>query len=166
MNRFYKVSQTEFYNGVRDNIIDYENCNYDDIIIPKRSTVYSAGYDFFSPVSFTLKPGETITIPTGVKVQLNNDKFLAIVPRSGLGFKFRCQLDNTMGVIDSDYFDNKNNEGHIFVRITNDSKNGKIMTVEKGKAFCQGIILKYYTVDDDNANGVREGGMGSTDKQE
>lgn len=163
MNKFHKVSEKQFKEGVENNLT--VDCSYEDVIIPKRSTKYSAGYDFISPLDFTLKEGETITIPTGIKVELDKDKFLALVPRSGLGFKYRCQLDNTIGIIDSDYYNNAKNEGHIFVRITNDSKNGKVMTVEKGKAFCQGIILKYYTVEDDTADGIREGGMGSTDNK-
>ena len=87
-----------------------------------------------------------------------------VVPRSSLGFKYRAQLDNTVGIIDADYYNNPNNEGHIWVKITNDSKRGDTLVVNKGDAIAQGIILEYFKTDDDNADGVRNGGLGSTSK--
>ena len=131
--------------------------------IPSRGTKYSAGYDFYAPYDFTLAPGETIKIATGIRVILDSDKFLAIVPRSGLGFKYRLQLNNTLGVIDADYCES-DNEGHIFAKITNDSNEGKILEVKKGQGYMQGIILDYYITDDDNATDTRNGGFGSTTK--
>ena len=160
MNKFEKVSYKQYLQSVEGDI-DLTD-EYNDIIIPKRATIGSAGYDFFSPFSFTLEPGETIKIPTGIRVLLDRDKFLAMFPRSGLGFKYRIQLDNTVGIIDSDY-SNSDNEGHIFIKITNDTHDGKRVVINKGDGIAQGIIMQYFTTDDDNTSGVRNGGFGSTD---
>lgn len=157
MNKFYKISKSQF-----DEDITELMSSYDDIIIPKRATKYSAGYDFIAPFDFTLCPNETIKIPTGIKVQLDEDKFLAIVPRSSLGFKYRCQLNNTIGIIDSDYFDKEKNEGHIFVKMTNNGD--RCFSVSKGDAFCQGIILQYFLTEDDDSCEERRGGIGSTNR--
>ena len=86
---------------------------------------------------------------------------LHLYPRSGLGFKFRLQLNNTVGIIDSDYF-NSDNEGHIFAKITNDSNEGKVLKLQAGEGFMQGIFLEYGITEDDDADGVRNGGFGST----
>lgn len=136
---------------------------YDNIKLPRRATMKSAGYDFFSPIIFSLRPGETIKFPSGIRVLLDDDKVLMCYPRSGLGFKYRLQLDNTTGVIDADYSDS-DNEGHIFFKITNDSKDDKIVHINPGEAFAQGIIMQYFTTEDDNVTEVRNGGMGSTSK--
>lgn len=135
---------------------------YDALKLPTRATSGSAGYDFKAPFDFTLKPGQTIKIPTGVRVRIDDGWWLGCFPRSGLGFKYRLQLDNTVGVIDSDYY-GSGNEGHIFAKITNDSKSGKSLSVKAGDAFVQGIFIPYGITYSDDANGVRNGGMGSTD---
>ena len=101
--------------------------------------------------------------PTGIRVRINEGWVLQIYPRSGLGFKFRLQLNNTVGVIDSDYF-NSDNEGHLFIKVTNDSKEGKIVDLSKGSAFAQGIFFQYGITKDDDCDTVRNGGLGSTDK--
>lgn len=137
--------------------------NYNDIQLPKRATKGSAGYDFFSPQHFSLEPGRTITIPTGIRVEMEEGWVLKCYPRSGLGFKFRLQLNNTVGIIDSDYF-YSDNEGHIFVKITNDSNEGKIVNVNKGVAFVQGIFVEYGITYDDDVSEERNGGFGSTTK--
>ena len=137
---------------------------YNALNIPKRATKGSAGYDFFAPFSFQLKAGESIKIPTGIRVQLDTDKFLAIYPRSGLGFKYKLQLWNGVAIIDSDYY-NSDNEGHIFIKLYNDSPEGKTLLVEQGEAFAQGIIQQFYKVDGDNVNIIRKGGIGSTNGQ-
>lgn len=134
---------------------------YETIKLPKRATTGSAGYDFYTPVSFTLAPGETIKIPTGIRCEIADGWVLSLYPRSGLGFKFRLQLNNTVGIIDSDYF-HSDNEGHIFVKLTNDSNEGKTVTVEAGTGFSQGIFLPFGITVDDDADGVRNGGFGST----
>lgn len=147
--------------------ISVEQCRKDGVAykavkLPIRATKYSAGYDFYSTASFELVPGETIKIPTGIRVVLDNDKFLMVVPRSGLGFKYRLQLDNTVGIIDADYC-NSDNEGHIWFKITNDGR--KTLRVNQGDAIAQGIILTYHLTEDDNAEGIRNGGFGSTDNK-
>ena len=134
---------------------------YNTLKLPRRATAGSAGYDFFSPVDFELKPGESIKIPTGIRAEMENDWVLKLYPRSGLGFKFRLQLNNTVGIIDSDYF-YSDNEGHIFIKITNDSNEGKTVQVQAGTGFAQGIFLEYGITVDDDATAVRNGGFGST----
>ena len=138
---------------------------WEEIALPSRATAGSAGYDFKAPFAFALRPGETIKIPTGIRVQIDEGWWLGCLPRSGLGFKCRLQLDNTMGVIDSDYYFS-DNEGHIFAKLTNDSKSGRVAYVEAGSAFMQAIFIPYGITYSDDATGVRNGGMGSTDKKE
>lgn len=160
MNKFEKISINQFNKDF--------GCpggrHYYDIRLPKRATEFSAGYDFYLPYHYDviIPPGQTKKIPTGIRVKLDNDKVLLIAPRSGLGFKYRLQLDNTIGVIDADYY-NSENEGHIWIKITNDSKEDKTVTIKSGEAFAQGIIMQYFKTDDDDADGVRNGGFGSTD---
>ena len=154
---FYKVSEKQYIEARKIEIND----EYTDILIPRRATKGSAGYDFFAPFDFSLIPGEGITVPTGIRVKIDEGWALFIYPRSSLGFKYRLQLDNTVGVIDSDYF-YSDNEGHIFIRITNDNKSDKILLVKKGDAFAQGVFMPYAITYDDNVNTVRNGGVGST----
>ena len=148
--------------------------SYEEIKLPKRSTAGSAGYDFFFQFDdVVLRCGETICIPTGIKANMDSGllntigmgNLLAIVPRSGLGFKYRIQLDNTIGIIDSDYYNNEENEGHIMIKITNDGKEGKSAVLKKGKGYAQGIFLFFAMTDDDESSGVRAGGFGSTDRK-
>lgn len=160
MNKFYKVSLEQYIKDKNDENVVQE---WENIKLPRHATSKSAGYDFYSPIDFELNPNETIKFPTGIKVQLDDDKYLAIVPRSSLGFKYRLQLDNTMGIIDADYYNNSGNEGHIFIKLTNDSRTGQILSIRKGEAVAQGIINKFFSVDDEEIiSTVREGGIGST----
>lgn len=165
--QFFKVSYEEFEKGMKDVFAKLPEKEikelYQDIKLPKRATTGSAGYDFYTPFSFTLQPGETIKIPTGIRAKMDENWVLKLYPRSGLGFKFRLQLNNTVGIIDSDYF-NSDNEGHIFAKITNDSNEEKVLRLEKGAGFMQGIFLEYGITVDDEADGVRNGGFGSTSK--
>lgn len=158
MNKFLKISLERFQ---KDFPCD---CSYDDVILPRRATAKSAGYDFFAPYGFVLEPGASAKIPTGIRAVLDDDKFLMLVPRSGLGFKFRLQLDNTVGIVDADYAES-DNEGHIFIKITNDCRENKTLIVNKGDAFAQGIITGYFKTEDDDADATRNGGFGSTDKK-
>ena len=132
---------------------------YKDLILPKRATTGSAGYDFKSPISFDLKPKETIKVPTGIRCKMNEDVVLMIFPRSSLGFKYRLTLDNTVGIIDSDYY-NSDNEGHIFIKFTNLGE--KLLEIKKGDGIAQGIFLPYYLTTDDEVHDIRNGGIGST----
>ncbi len=164
---FEKVSKERFIQDFIDTFNYYTEDKalevLDEIELPKRATTKSAGYDIFTPISFSLAPGETIKIPTGIRVKMRDDYVFMIYPRSGLGFKYRLQLNNTVGVIDADYYDS-DNEGHIFVKITNDSNEGKILDITKGTAFAQGIFMQYGITDDDEVNTLRNGGLGSTTK--
>ena len=136
---------------------------YSKLKKPHRATAMSAGYDFYSPFDFHLEPGMTIKIPTGIRAKMPEDYVLMIYPRSGLGFKYRLQLNNTVGVIDSDYY-NSDNEGHIMIKITNDSNEGKALDIKAGEGFAQGIFMQYGIVEDDDAKDIRVGGFGSTTK--
>ena len=161
--KFLKVSEDNFISSLDGFSKDESKKIYEDIKLPLRATKYSAGYDFYAPFDFTLKPGETIKIPTGIRAKMREDYALFLLPRSGLGFKYRLQLNNTIGLIDADYF-YSDNEGHIFAKITNDSNEGKVISVKKGEAFIQGVFLSYGITEDDEVNTIRNGGFGSTSK--
>ena len=139
-------------------------CPYDELKLPRRATAGSAGYDFYSPLDFTLEPGQSIKIPTGIRARIDEGWVLMIFPRSGQGFKYRVQLYNTAGVIDSDYF-GAANEGHCFVKLINANHEGKTLQVKKGEAFAQGIFLPFGITTDDEADAVRTGGFGSTSQE-
>ena len=131
--------------------------------LPRRATAGSAGYDFFLPAPLRLAPGETAKIPTGVRVRMEDGWVLQLYPRSGLGFSYRLQLNNTVGIIDSDYY-YSDNEGHIFIKVTNDSNEGKVLQLQAGDAFAQGIFMEYGITEDDDTTAVRNGGLGSTSR--
>lgn len=173
---FQKISFEEFlkaceYNESEDGVVSKEFLKeiYDDIKLPQRSTNGSAGYDFFMPFDCDIAFGESVIIPTGIKCSIQDGWYLGLYPRSGQGFKFGVHIANTVGIIDSDYYNNKNNEGHIMVKITNDSSinQNKSFCVKQGQAFCQGIFVQYgITIDDEqNAKSDRSGGFGSTDSE-
>lgn len=153
--QFFKVSEKQF-------LLDGNIEEYNSITLPRRATQGSAGYDFFAPKEFTLAPNETIKVATGVRVKIDEGWVLKIYPRSSLGFKYRLTLNNTVGIIDSDYYF-ADNEGHIFIKMTNCGD--KTLTVEKGKAFAQGIFVEYGITVDDDCTASRTGGIGSTDKK-
>lgn len=165
--KFSKVSKELFVSAMLEDFKQYSTIDaeamYDTLKLPKRATKGSAGYDFYTPFPFQLKAGETIKIPTGIRCEMNEDWVLCIYPRSGLGFKFRLQLNNTVGIIDSDYF-YSDNEGHIFIKITNDSREGKTVELKTGDGFAQGIFMPYGITVDDETDGIRNGGFGSTQK--
>ena len=166
--KFHKVSLEQFMEGWKDTFgeqytEDQIKALYEEIKLPKRATAGSAGYDFFAPADIVLNPGETAKIPTGVREWMEQDWVLKCYPRSGLGFKYRLQLNNTVGIIDSDYY-NSDNEGHIFAKLTNDSNEDKTVTVHAGEGFMQGIFVQYGITVDDEASAVRNGGFGSTTK--
>jgi dUTP pyrophosphatase len=163
--QFHKVSEERF---IADWIDTFEGTSvedakkiYDKIRLPKRATAGSAGYDFFSPADFTVEPGQTIKIPTGIRVEMQQDWVLKCYPRSGLGFKYRLQLNNTVGIIDSDYF-YSDNEGHIFAKLTNDTNENKTLPIPADTGFMQGIFVEYGITVDDDVTAVRNGGFGST----
>ena len=163
--KFHKVSYEQFKEGWTDTFGEVEEEKiqeiYDGIKLPKRATSGSAGYDFYAPVTLTMKPGETVKVPTGIRVEMEENWVLKCYPRSGLGFKYRLQLNNTVGIIDSDYF-YSDNEGHIFAKITNDTNENKTVEIPEGTGFMQGIFVEYGITVDDDVTSVRNGGFGST----
>lgn len=161
--QFEKVSFEQFKSDWEDTFYLTDNIEeiYDEIKLPKRATLGSAGYDFYTPLAFELKPGESIKIPTGIRAKINDGWVLKLYPRSGLGFKFRVQMNNTVGIIDSDYY-NSDNEGHIFCKIMNDTNEDKTVSLNKGAGFCQGIFVEYGITFDDDVTDERNGGFGST----
>ena len=166
--KFEKVSIEQFREGWTDAFGEVDETELREICeavrLPKRATAGSAGYDFFAPARISLAPGETVKIPTGIRVWMEPEWVLKCYPRSGLGFKFRLQLNNTVGIIDSDYY-YSDNEGHIFAKITNDSNEGKTLEVKAGDGFMQGIFVEYGITLDDDVTEVRNGGFGSTTKE-
>lgn len=158
VGKFDKVSLTQYKAALELQNVESE---YQIIKCPKRATMGSAGYDFYSPKTFALAPGETIKIATGIRVEMLAGWVLFILPRSGHGFKFRVQLDNTVAVIDSDYY-YSDNEGHIMLKLTNDGKMGKTMCIQAGEAIAQGVFLPFGITADDAVTEIRNGGLGST----
>ncbi len=157
MNYFQKVTYTQYANDVGGDADLH--AEYEAIKLPARATSGSAGYDFFAPCDISLSPGESIKIPTGIRVCLDADAFLMCVPRSGLGFKHRIGMDNTVCIVDQDYFFS-DNEGHIHCKLHNGGDHD--VFIPRGSAYMQGIILPYLLTVDDDATGVRNGGFGST----
>lgn len=155
---FEKISEEQFMK-------DFEGIDvkYEDIKMPKRGTKWSAGYDIFTPIKIELEPGQDIKIPTGLKVYMRPDEYLAALPRSGQGFKYYLRLANTEGVIDADYRFS-DNEGHFYVKIRNEGH--EKVVIEKGVGICQVIFKKYLLVDGDSTEigAERNGGFGSTTK--
>lgn len=167
--KFKKVSYQQFEKDWLDTFnsqnftTNYIKQIYDNIKLPKRATIGSAGYDFFLPIDIKLQPNQSIKIPTGIRVKIDNGWVLKCYPRSSLGFKFRLQLNNTVGIIDSDYF-YSDNEGHIFVKMTNATNENKTAIIKAQEGFMQGIFVEYGITFDDNVESIRNGGFGSTNK--
>ena len=159
MRKFERISFEQFKKDVCDDKELYEK-----IELPKRSTNHSAGYDIKSIVNETIKPGESKIIKTGLKVAMNPDEVFYIIDRSSLGFKYDITLSNSVGVIDSDYFNNEDNEGHFSVKLINHGD--KEFKINIGDRIAQGIFMKYLTVDDEEKiDKKRKGGIGSTNKE-
>ena len=151
MRGFYKVE---------DKFKKYENA---ETFFPKRATKYSAGYDFYSPIDITIKPNTMEMIWTNIKAEFNQDEVFILCVTSGMG-KYGIMLANTIGVIDSDYFSNVNNDGNIGFRLYNFSNNDYV--IKAGDKIGQGIFTKFLTVDNEvEIKNVRQGGFGSTVKK-
>ena len=156
MRKFEKVSIDEFSKY-------YDKTLYEEYDLPKRMTRHSAGYDFLAIEGFTIKPGEIKKIPTGYKATFGNDEMLMILVRSSMGFKYNIRMTNQVGIIESDYYNNIDNEGHMFVSLQNE---GDIdFVVKKGEGYAQGIFTKFLICDDDVTTNERHGGLGSTNKE-
>lgn len=158
MRYFEKISFEQFSKDVKDDKELYESYN-----LPVRKTKISAGYDFESIYDFVLKPNEIIKLPLGVKVCMNDDEVFMLYVRSSQGFKYNVRMCNQVGVIDSDYYNNIDNEGHMWIKIQNEGD--KDYVVKKGDAICQGVFTKYLVVDNEvEMKAIRKGGLGSTNK--
>jgi len=154
---FEKVSIKQFKEDM-NNLLNIDG-DYSLINLPKRATEGSAGYDFYSPVDVVIKPGELVKIPTGIRCKIESEYVLNIYPRSSLGFKYQLCLANTVGIIDSDYY-NALNEGHIIVALVN--RGDKEVIIKANDRFVQGVFLKYYLAKEDEVNTKRIGGFGSS----
>ncbi len=159
--QFFKISKEQFLTDWQNVMEEDGESVYMAITLPQRATKGSAGYDFYAPCDLRIEPGQTVKILTGIRVKMEPGWVLKLYPRSGLGFKYRLQLNNTVGIIDSDYF-YSDNEGHIQAKMTNDSKEGKILEIPAGTGFMQGVFVEYGITVDDAAEGIRNGGLGST----
>ena len=163
--KFEKISKEEMEKFCNNNSsIKVEEVLYTDLPMPKRSTAHSSGYDFYLPIDCHVPPHQCVLIPTFMKAQLDCDKVLEMYPRSSYGIKKGLMLANTVGIIDADYYNNPDNEGHIMICLRN--MGDTFVQLEKGDKFCQGIIKQFFLVEGDEY-GVgedRAGGIGSTGK--
>ncbi|MBQ6217971.1 MAG: dUTP diphosphatase [Erysipelotrichaceae bacterium] len=155
---FEKVSRPQFAKDLK-NLCELDDAYYDTINLPVRATKGSAGYDFCCPFEVTLRPDETIKIPTGIRCRIDEGYVLQIYPRSSFGFKYQMALLNTVGIIDSDYYE-ADNEGHIIIAVANHGN--KDMVIKQGERFAQGLFVRYYLADEDEVKTNRHGGFGST----
>lgn len=137
-------------------------CKDINVELPKRKTKKSAGYDFFAIENFTLYPNKLCIVPTGVKAYMEDDEVLYLHIRSSVAFKRGVRMLNSIGVIDADFVDNPDNEGEISLGLL--SHNDDIVHIQKGERIAQGVFHKFLITDDDDAEGQRVGGIGSTDK--
>ena len=132
--------------------------------IPERSTKKSAGYDFYNPARIEIPPyklgDNPILVPTGIKAYMKDNEFLMLVNRSSNPKKKKLVIPNSVGIIDADYADNSDNEGEIMFAFYNLSN--ETVVIEVGEKLGQGIFMEYKTVYNDNAEGERTGGFGST----
>ena len=160
MRKFEKISFEQFKKDISD---DKEL--YDRIELPSRGTSHSAGYDIRSAVDEVIHPGEAKVIKTGIKVAFNEDEVFYLYIRSSLGYKYNITLANSVGVIDSDYYNNEDNDGHFSVKLINFGD--KDFEVHFGDRIAQGVFMKYLKVDDEEiVDKKRKGGFGSTNKKE
>ena len=130
------------------------------VSLPQRKTAGSAGYDLAAAADTVVEPGRVTLVPTGLKAYMGPDEVLLLTIRSSLAAKRGLLLANGVGVIDSDYADNPDNEGHIMVALAN--YGGAPVTIAAGERIAQGIFVHYLTTADDAAGGKRQGGFGST----
>lgn len=162
--RFEKISLSQFTEDLKRLFPDFSEEKitdvYEKIPLPRRATAGSAGYDFFLPTDFVLVPDKSVIIPTGIRAKIADGWVLNLYPRSGLGFKHGFRLENTVGIIDSDYY-GADNEGHIMAKVSVSSE----VSLDAGKAFMQGVFLPFGITEDDCSGGERHGGFGSSDGQ-
>lgn len=148
MRDFEKISFEQFRKDIKDDIE-----LYNEYSLPKRDSVYTAGYDIYLLEELTIKPGERKKVPTGIKSYFDKEEVLLLVVRSSMGFKYNIRLCNQVGVIDADYYNNKDNEGHIWLMIQNEGE--KEYNFKKGEAFAQGLFMKYLTTKSDKSINIQ-----------
>ena len=158
MRYFEKISFEQFKKD-----ISCDKDLYNNYILPKRATKNSVGYDFFAINDISIKPGEIVKIPTGYKAKFNDNEALLIIIRSSLGFKYNLRLTNQVGLIESDYYNNESNEGHMWVSLQNEGQ--EEVTIKKNTAYSQGIFINFLKIDNDETTNIRKGGLGSTDRR-
>lgn len=134
----------------------------DASLLPTRSTAHAAGYDLKSAKTLTIEPDTIVLVPTGIKAYMGHDEVLYLYDRSSNPKKLGLVLANSVGVIDSDYYNNESNEGHIFVQFKNISNNA--VTINKGDRIAQAVFAPFLLADGDNVETLRTGGFGSTGK--
>jgi len=164
LNKIRGFEKISFEQWDKDNVVvpESKEC-WGEIKLPKRATENAAGYDIFTPIDFVLKPNWEIKIPLGIKIYMQANEFFMIAPRSGSGFKYYARLANTLGVIDSDFYNNEKTEGHCWAKIRNEGNSE--MIVKAGDGILQGIFLPALLADGDSlGNGnKRKGGLGHSD---
>ncbi len=161
MRKFEIISDIQWEKDIEEEYTT--QCGRENAAKPRRGTKHSAGYDFISPVEIVIPAHKMAKIPTGVKAAMNEDEILSIYPRSSIGFKTGIRLANTVGIVDSDYYNNSDNEGHIFIKFYNPTDEDYLIHI--GDKIAQGIFTKYLIVDDEEEILTeRSGGLGSTGK--
>ena len=161
MRKFEIISDIQWEKDIEEEYT--AQCGRENAVKPRRGTKHSAGYDFISPVEIAIPAHKMAKIPTGVKAAMNEDEILSIYPRSSIGFKTGIRLANTVGIVDSDYYNNSDNEGHIFIKFYNPTDEDYLIHI--GDKIAQGIFTKYLIVDDEEEILTeRVGGLGSTGK--
>ena len=162
---FEKVSEAQYlkdWKQYRRNDKEAAQNSYKKILLPKRATKGSAGYDFYAPCDISIWPKASLCVPTGIRVRIDDGWMLAVFPRSGLGFRYKLCLANTVGIIDSDYYE-ANNEGHIMLKLVNGSE--KHLDLRAGSAIAQGIFLPIGFAVEEEIGETRQGGLGSTSEK-
>lgn len=129
-------------------------------VLPTRQTELAAGYDIAPCEDVEIAPGQVALVPTGLKAVMGEGEFLAITIRSSWAIKRKVTLANCPAIIDADYANNPENEGHIILALWNFGSSP--VTIKKGERVAQGIFMNYLLVDGDRPGGVRKGGLGST----
>ena len=158
MRFFEKISFEQFKKDICDDLELYNNYE-----LPIRHSAKSAGYDIRSLNEGIIKPGKSMVFRTGLKVRMNKDEVLYLIGRSSLGYKYDVCLANNVGVIDADFYNNEDNEGHFSVKFINHGKDD--FEVKIGDRIVQGIFHKYLVTESDKCNKKRTGGIGSTNKK-
>lgn len=132
-----------------------------EIKLPTRASEHSIAYDFYSPINIVIPSMQSKMVWTDVKAYFNTDEALLINVRSSMG-KNKIMLANTQGWIESDYYENENNDGNIGINLFNLGEKDYI--IKKGDRIAQGMLIKYLTFENGNTNEKRSGGFGSTGK--